>query len=88
MKLRIERERLARLLGLWNDVEYNLPPRLPTMPTRIRSIREAETQALQHRLDLQIAKVELEALAKTLGLTQATRFTSALPGGPEPAQEH
>jgi outer membrane protein TolC len=77
MKLRIERERLARLLGLWDDVEYKLPPRLPTMPTRIRSIREAETQALQHRLDLQIAKVELEALAKTLGLTQATRLISA-----------
>jgi outer membrane protein TolC len=34
-------------------------------------------QALGHRLDLQIAKVELDALAKTLGLTQATRFVSA-----------
>ncbi|MGF9764688.1 TolC family protein [Microvirga sp. 0TCS3.31] len=77
MKLRIERERLARLLGLWDDVEYKLPPRLPTMPSRIRSIREAEAQALRRRLDLQIAKIELEVLAKSLGLTQATRFISA-----------
>jgi outer membrane protein TolC len=77
MKLRIERERLARLLGLWDEIDYKLPLRLPTMPSRIRSIREAEAQALQHRLDLQIAKVELDALAKTLGLTQATRFISA-----------
>jgi outer membrane protein TolC len=77
MKLRIERERLARLLGLWDDVDYKLPPHLPTMPSRIRSIREAEEQALRNRLDLQIAKVELDALAKTLGLTQATRFISA-----------
>ena len=77
MKLRIERERLARLLGLWDDVDFKLPSRLPTMPSRIRSIREAEAQALQHRLDLQIAKFELDALAKTLGLTQATRFISA-----------
>jgi hypothetical protein len=77
MKLRIERERLARLLGLWDEVDYKLPPRPPPMPARIRSIREAEAQALRHRLDLQIAKIELEALAKTLGLTQATRFISA-----------
>ena len=77
MKLRIERERLARLLGLWDDVDFRLPVRLPTTPSRIRSIREAEAQALRHRLDLQIAKFELDALAKTLGLTQATRFISA-----------
>jgi outer membrane protein TolC len=77
MKLRIERERLARLLGLWDDVDFKLPVHLPTMPSSIRSIREAEAQALRHRLDLQIAKFELDALAKTLGLTQATRFISA-----------
>jgi outer membrane protein TolC len=77
MKLRIERERLARLMGLWEDVDYRLPLRLPTIPSRIRSIREAEAQALQRRLDLQIAKLELDALAKSLGLTQATRFISA-----------
>jgi outer membrane protein TolC len=77
MKLRIERERLARLMGQWDDVDYKLPLRLPTIPSSIRSIREAEVQALGHRLDLQIAKVELDALAKTLGLTQATRFVSA-----------
>jgi outer membrane protein TolC len=78
MKLRIERERLARLLGLWDDVGYKLPLHLPSMPSKIRSIREAEAQALRNRLDLQIAKVELDALAKSLGLTQATRFISAL----------
>jgi outer membrane protein TolC len=52
VKLRIERERLARLVGLWDDVEYKLPPHLSAMPARIRSIREAEVQALKHRLDL------------------------------------
>jgi outer membrane protein TolC len=64
-------------MGLWDDVDYKLPSRLPSMPARIRSIREAEAKALHNRLDLQIAKVELDALAKSLGLTQATRFISA-----------
>ena len=78
MKLRIERERLARLLGLWDDAGYNLPSRLPAIPATIRSYGETRAQASHHRLDLQIARVELEALAKTLGLTQATRFITAL----------
>ena len=73
MRLRTERERLTRVLGLWND-DYKLPASLPALPARIRSIREVEAQALQRRLDLQIARIELEALAKSLGLTEATRF--------------
>jgi outer membrane protein TolC len=77
-KLRIERERLTRLMGLWDDVGHKLPSRLPPTPARIRSVREVEAQALQHRLDLQIAKIELDALAKSLGLTEATRFIDAL----------
>ena len=77
MKLRIERERLARLMGQWDDVDYRLPLHVPSLPARIRSVREAEEQALQRRLDLRVAKLELDALAKSLGLTQATRFVSA-----------
>nr|WP_244627413.1 TolC family protein [Microvirga tunisiensis] len=65
-------------MGLWDDVDYRLPLRVPSLPARIRSIREAKEQALQHRLDLRIARLELDALAKSLGLTQATRFVSAL----------
>jgi hypothetical protein len=48
--------------------------------TKMLPIREVEAQALQRRLDLQIARIELEALAKSLGLTEATRHS-------EPAQE-
>jgi outer membrane protein TolC len=35
-------------------------------------------QAVARRLDLQIARIELDALAKSLGLTQATRFLNLL----------
>jgi outer membrane protein TolC len=76
-RLRTERERLTRLLGLWTD-DYKLPARLPALPARIRSAREAEAEALQRRLDLQIARIELEALARSYGLTQATRFITDL----------
>jgi outer membrane protein TolC len=78
MRLSIERERLVRHMGLWDDVDYRLPLRVPSLPARIRSVREAEEQALQHRLDLRIARLELDALARSLGLTQATRFVNAL----------
>ncbi len=51
---------------------------LPALPLRIRSLREVEAQALDRRLDLQVARLELDALAKSLGLTQATRFVTDL----------
>ncbi|MFL5334280.1 MAG: TolC family protein [Geminicoccaceae bacterium] len=78
MQLRTERERLTRQMGLWDDRDYTLPARLPPTPARIRSIREVEAQSLRQRLDLQVARSELESLAKTLGLTEATRFISDL----------
>lgn len=77
-ELGVERERLNRQLGLWDDGNYRLPARLPALPRSIRSMREVEAQALDRRLDLQVAKLELAALAKSLGLTQATRFVTDL----------
>ncbi|MCP8940383.1 TolC family protein [Alsobacter sp. SYSU M60028] len=72
---RLERERLTRLLGLWGrQAEFRLPAALPPLPQRLRAEREIEAQALARRVDLQAARLELDALAKSLGLTQATRF--------------
>src|SRR5713226_5352856 len=59
------RERLSRLLGLWDG---NLDFRLPGI----------EVDAVEHRVDLQIARIELAALAKSLDLTGATRFATLL----------
>lgn len=73
------RERLARLLGLWNgDLGFRLPGKLPMLPTRPLSLPFIEVDAVTHRLDLQIAKIELAALAKSLALTNAARFISVL----------
>lgn len=73
---KIEQERLLRLLGLWGaEVAFKLPSSLPALP-RLKSIREVESAALKSRVDIQIARSELDVLAKSLGLTQATRFVS------------
>ena len=74
-----ERERLTRMLGLWGaDVQYRLPPELPNLPRQPRTIRQIEAEAIEKRTDLSIARMELTLLAKSLGLTNATRFVSDL----------
>jgi outer membrane protein TolC len=73
------RERLARLLGLWDgDLGFRLPQKLPNLPPRPLSLPRIEIDAVEHRLDLQIARIELAALAKSLNLTEATRFVTLL----------
>ena len=74
---KLERERLTRLLGLWGkDIDFKLPSRLPALPGKLRSADQVEAQALTRRVDLAAQKYQLEALAITLGLTQATRFAT------------
>jgi outer membrane protein TolC len=73
------RERLTRLLGLSGaDIAYRLPAALPPLPRRLRSLETAEVAALTRRVDLHIASLEVESLAKQLGLTESTRFVSTL----------
>lgn len=74
---RIEREKLIRLMGLWGSdlTVLKLPGALPAMP-RLATSREIEAEALKRRVDLQMARADLDMLAKSLGLTQATRFVA------------
>jgi outer membrane protein TolC len=74
LQQRQERERLVRQLGLWgDDLKFRLPSTLPSLP-RIQTVRAIEAEALRKRVDVQIARGDLDLLAKSLGLTQATRF--------------
>lgn len=71
------RERLARLMGLWDEgLDFCLPDQLPPLPRRPLALPTIEVDAVTHRLDLQIARLELAALAKALNLTEATRFVT------------
>ena len=73
------RERLIRLLGLWNgELGFRMPNRLPTLPRHPSQLPFIEADAVKHRIDLQIARIELVALAKSLELTEASRFVTML----------
>jgi outer membrane protein TolC len=77
-----ERERLIRQLGLSGDErDFTLPNALPALPRRALVLRAVEQEALKRRVDLQMARIELETLAKSYGLTQATRFVNVLEAG-------
>jgi outer membrane protein TolC len=74
-----EREALIRSLGLWgNEIEFELPEMLPAVPRRPLSLPAVEIEAVRRRVDLHIARIEVNALAKSYGLTNATRFINLL----------
>ena len=74
-----ERERLVRSLGLWGgDLDFKIPDTLPSMPRRPQVLPAVEVDAVRRRIDIQVARLEIGALAKSYGLTQATRFVNLL----------
>lgn len=74
-----ERERLIRSMGLWStDIAFKLPANLPRLPSKPGSQPDVEREAVARRLDLQIARIEVQSLARSYGLTSATRFISVL----------
>ncbi|RUT82819.1 MULTISPECIES: TolC family protein [unclassified Mesorhizobium] len=76
---RAAKEELTRLMGLWGpDVDYSVPDTLPALPKGAKAKRAIEGEALKNRVDLEIAKLELEALAKSHGLTEVTRYVTDL----------
>jgi outer membrane protein TolC len=72
------RERLVRLMGLPSAEKMQLPDRLPDLPAALPSLPDVEQQAMDSRLDLQLTRLQTEALAKNLGLTRSTRLINVL----------
>lgn len=73
------RERLVRAMGLSDDnLGFKLPQSLPAVPKRPRALVAVETDALRRRVDLQIARLEADTIAKSYRLTNATRFINLL----------
>jgi len=73
------REALIRSLGVWgDDVDFKLPEKLPALPRRPMTLPAVEMDALRRRTDLQVARIEVDTLAKSYGLTNATRFVNLL----------
>lgn len=66
----LEREQLARLMGLWGaQADFTLPDALPTLPTAdaLRSGDDAEATALRERLDLRALRRDLDTTADRSG---------------------
>jgi outer membrane protein TolC len=80
LKQRMEREKLIRALGLWGNetAVLKLPATLTSLPKSPQTYKDVETEAVRRRVDLEIARQDLEILAKQLGLTKATRYIDVL----------
>ena len=73
------RERLTRLMGLWHsDLDVYLPSALPGLPGSTRSVKAIEQDALNARVDVQMARLEMEVMANSYGLTRKTHFLNVL----------
>ena len=78
------REGLIRQLGLWGQQarSLKLPDRLPELPEKSIEIESVEGQAIENRLDVRMANMNIEGLAKNLKLTRLNPFFSAIELGP------
>jgi outer membrane protein TolC len=88
LRQRVDRERLTRVLGLWGgDLRLRLPDKLPALPARPTIVSSVEREAVRKRVDLIIAQMEIDILAKQLGLTNRTRFINVLEVGAAASKE-
>src|SRR5262245_3637840 len=72
-------ERLTRLLGLWGtDLTGLLPDQLPPLPAHTRSLGAVEQEVMDRRVDLAVARLQTEALARSFGITRNTRLINVL----------
>ena len=73
------REVLVRALGLdeARAVALKLPDRLPDLPAAPSDEKAVARNALDQRLDVQMARANLDYLARTQGLTRVTSFVNA-----------
>lgn len=79
LRQRTERQRLNRALGLWGDqTAYKLPGSLDGLPPPPPPIADVETQAVLSHAGLQVARMDLQIIAKQYELTHATRFVNML----------
>jgi outer membrane protein TolC len=76
------REKLTVLLGLparqTGQPALQLADSLPELPASADSLPDVERAVLQQRLDLQLMRMHIDELGKSLRLTKSTRFVNVL----------
>ena len=79
----VAHENLARLFALGSaSATFRLVDRLPELPATIEEAPDFEKTALAGRIDLELMRARMDALAANLHLTRATRFIDVLEAGP------
>ena len=83
------REKLAAADGpaLGARPAFQLAERLPELPQNIESLPDVEATVLQNRIDLQMQRLQIDELRRSLKLTKATRFVNVLDAGPTRVQQ-
>lgn len=78
-QLAADREQLTRAMGLWGaDTQWTTAQRLPEVPAHLPDLAHVEAQAIAQRLDLQAARMDVQASAAASDLTRQFRYLSAL----------
>ncbi len=79
MSHQADREQLARLMGLWDKAgAFKLPDALPNLPAKPAVRPDIEREAISRNVQVAMAQAELETTARTLGLTETTRYIDVL----------
>ena len=74
---KLAKEELIRLMGLsGTDAEFQIPNRLPSLPKTLIARNDIEAEAIHKRMDLQVARLELQATAQSYRLEDATRIVT------------
>ncbi|MET3586393.1 outer membrane protein TolC [Pseudorhizobium tarimense] len=74
---KLAKEELVRLMGLsGSDIEFQIPNRLPSLPKALIRRDDIEAEAIHKRMDLQVARLELQATAQSYKLEDVTRIVT------------
>ena len=79
-RLRADRERMNRLMGLWGETaaQWTMPETLPDLPAQEMALEEIERRAITDRLDLAAQRAEVAALEQGERLSRWSRWVPVL----------
>ena len=78
------REELNALMGLWGeDVSWSVASRLPDAPANPIELEGMEKIAIENSIDLALARQQIVAMGKRLGIAKATKLVPSLDLGME-----
>jgi outer membrane protein TolC len=77
LEAKLAKEELVRLMGLsGSDIDFQIPNRLPSLPKALIKRDDIEAESIHKRMDLQVARLELQATAQSYKLDDVTRIVT------------